>query len=64
VRCVACNKDAKNVLPLTPARCADYGIPEQAGVLCNNCLSDIRLHGNWTGWGWAWLQQEVKPGND
>ena len=63
MKCKACNKDAKSGLPLTPARCAAYGIAEQAGVLCNNCLSDISLRGQWTGKGWAWLQQEVNRAN-
>ena len=61
MKCTACGKTANNVLPITPAMCAKHGIPEQAGVLCINCLSDIALSGKWTGKGWAWLQAQQAP---
>ena len=61
MKCAACGKTAKNVLPLTPAMCEKYGIPAQAGVLCINCVSDIALHGQWTGHGWRWLQAQQAP---
>ena len=58
MNCIACKRTAKNGLPLTPKLCAQYSIPEQAGVLCINCLTDISLSGKWTGKGWAWLQAQ------
>lgn len=57
MKCVACGKQATNVVPLTPAMCDRFSIQPQSGVLCINCTSDIAMHGQWTGLGWAWLKK-------